>query len=87
MVSRNTGIIRETQTMELSKKVVEALLDLIEIKLSCIQVLDRDDAREVKLLQQARGELCALAGIKPSGEVIPMHALTEASRRPRARAI
>lgn len=79
--------MRETQAMELSKKVVEALLDLIEIKLSCIQVLDRDDAREVKILQQARSELCAQAGIAPTGEVVPMRALAEAARRPRARAI
>ncbi len=73
--------------MELSKKVVEALLDPIEIKLSCIQVLDCDDAREVKILQQASNELCAQAGIAPTGEVVPMCALAEAARRPRARAI
>lgn len=73
--------------MALSKKTIEALLDLVEIKLSCIQVIDRDDAKEVKLLQQARIELCAVAGIEPKGEVIPLKALADATLRPRARAI
>lgn len=73
--------------MDLSKQVIEALLDLIEIKLSCIQVLDRDDAREVKTLQQARVELCTLAGIEPRGEVVPMRVLADAARTPRARAV
>lgn len=71
--------------MELSKKSAEALLDLIEIKLSCIQVLDRDDAREVKTLQTARSELCCLLGIEAKGEVVPMTALAEAARMPRQR--
>jgi hypothetical protein len=71
--------------MEISKKSVEALLDLVEIKLSCIQVLDREDAREVKTLQDARNELFSLLGIEPTGEVIPMGALTAAARTPRAR--
>jgi hypothetical protein len=71
--------------MEISKKSVEALLDLVEIKLSCIQVLDREDAREVKTLQDARNELFSLLGIEPKGEVIPMGALTAAARTPRAR--
>lgn len=71
--------------MLLSKKSIEALLDLVEIKLSCIQVLDREDAREVKNLQDARNELFGLLGIEPKGEVIPMGALAAAARTPRAR--
>jgi hypothetical protein len=71
--------------MVLSKKSIEALLDLVEIKLSCIQVLDREDAREVKNLQDARNELCGLLGIEPKGEVIPMGALAAAARTPRVR--
>lgn len=71
--------------MELSKKSIEALLDLIEIKLSCIQVIDRDDAREVKTLQTARVELYGVLGVEPKGEVIPMQALAEAARTPRPR--
>jgi hypothetical protein len=71
--------------MEISKKSIEALLDLVEIKLSCIQVLDREDAREVKTLQDARNELFGLLGIEPKGEVIPMGALAAAARTPRVR--
>ena len=32
--------------MTLSKRSIETLVDLVEIKLSCIQIVDRDDARE-----------------------------------------
>ncbi len=41
----------------LSKRSVETLIDLVEIKLSCIQVFDRDDAKELAALEQARREL------------------------------
>ena len=41
----------------LTKRSVETLIDLVEIKLSCIQVFDRDDAKELAALEQARREL------------------------------
>lgn len=41
----------------LSKRSVETLIDLVEIKLSCLQVFDRDDAKELATLEQARKEL------------------------------
>lgn len=41
----------------LSKRSVETLIDLVEIKLSCLQVFDRDDAREQAALELARREL------------------------------
>jgi len=44
----------------LTKRSVETLIDLVEIKLSCIQVFDRDDAKELAALEQARRELVAL---------------------------
>ena len=44
----------------LSKRTIETLNDLVEIKLSCIQVFDRDDAREMAALERARRELAAL---------------------------
>lgn len=71
--------------MKLTKKSIEALLDLIEIKLSCIQVIDREDAREVKTLQMAREELCGLIGVAPKGDIVPLNALAEAAKTPRAR--
>ena len=45
-----------------SGPTAELLLDLVEIKLGCIEVYDRDDARELKALQKARKELCSLLG-------------------------
>ena len=44
----------------LSKKSLETLLDLVEIKLSCIEVYDRDDDRERRRLEACRDELIAL---------------------------
>ncbi|MBI3711047.1 MAG: hypothetical protein HY246_25665 [Proteobacteria bacterium] len=59
--------------MSLSRRSAQALIDLVEIKLSCMQVLDREDARELAVLEHARRELMALAGIKPSqAEVVPI---------------
>lgn len=46
--------------MALSRRSIENLLDLVEIKLSAIQVLDREDAREVRHLETCRRELLAL---------------------------
>ena len=46
--------------MSLSKQVLETLIDLVEIKLSCVEVYDREDAREVSALEQCRRELQAL---------------------------
>lgn len=46
--------------MALSRQSIENLLDLVEIKLSCLEVVDRDDARELKLLETCRDELMGL---------------------------
>ncbi len=48
--------------MLISKCTLETLLDLVEIKLSCIEVYDREDSRELAKLEQCRKELLALAG-------------------------
>ncbi len=61
--------------MSMSKRSVETLLDLVEIKLSSMQVLDREDARELALLESCRRDLLAmrasLKGPKASGKVVP----------------
>jgi hypothetical protein len=44
----------------LSKRALETLIDLVEIKLSCIEVWDKEDAREQASLELARRELQAL---------------------------
>lgn len=69
--------------MQLSEKTLEALLDLVEIKLSCIQVFDRDDAREVATLERAKQELKLLSG---NGDVVPFPG-TERRRRGRPRKV
>ncbi|WP_420348648.1 hypothetical protein [Pelagibius sp.] len=48
--------------MGLSKSSVETLIDLVEIKLSCVEVYDRDDSRELLNLQRCKDELAVLAG-------------------------
>ena len=50
--------------MSLSKRSIEALVDLVEIKLSCLDVFDREDAREKAILENARRELIAIASGK-----------------------
>jgi len=67
----------------LTSKSVETLIDLVEIKLSCLEVWDREDARERKALEIALKELVAMrAGIKrPSStgaEIAPLRAATAA---------
>ncbi|MPY71938.1 MAG: hypothetical protein GEU92_17875 [Alphaproteobacteria bacterium] len=46
--------------MNLSKQSIENLLDLVEIKIGCLQVIDRDDARELKHLEVCRRELMGM---------------------------
>ncbi len=46
--------------MSLSKRTVEMLLDLVEIKISYMDVSDREDARDLQVLERCRAELKAL---------------------------
>jgi hypothetical protein len=46
--------------MSLSKRSIEMLLDLVEIKLSYMDVSDREDARDMHVLERCREELRAL---------------------------
>ena len=55
----------------LSKRTIETLNDLVEIKLSCIQVFDRDDAKEMAALERARRELAALLPNRNGQTVVP----------------
>lgn len=52
--------------MSLSKRSIDVLTDLLENKLSCMQVYDRDDSRELAILEQCRRELLALRN--PTGD-------------------
>jgi len=59
--------------MSLSKKCVESLLDLVDNKLTSIQVFDREDAREVMILETCKRELQGLLVPRPAsgGTVVP----------------
>ncbi len=56
--------------MNLSRKSIETLLDLVEIKLSRFQVHDQEDTRELTVLERCRTELMAFIDPKGSGEVL-----------------
>jgi hypothetical protein len=60
--------------MSLSKRTVETLIDLVEIKLSCMEVFDREDAREQAALELARRELQTLMAPKAKAPVVQLHA-------------
>ena len=47
--------------MSLSKSAVETLIDLVEIKLSCMEIYDREDSKEIAGLEQCKSELQALS--------------------------
>jgi hypothetical protein len=49
--------------MKVSKRSIEALLDLVEIKLSTIEVTDREDERERARLETARDELLQMQSL------------------------
>src|SRR3546814_3981068 len=46
----------------LNRGTAELLMDLVEIKLGCMEVWDREDARELRALEKARVELAAVLG-------------------------
>ena len=46
--------------MSLSKRSVEMLLDLVEIKLSYMDISDREDQRDLQVLERCREELRSL---------------------------
>ncbi len=72
--------------MSLSKRVVETLIDLVEIKLSCFEVYDREDKREIASLESCRKELQKLLGgaAESAGAVAELAA--QLKGRPRATA-
>lgn len=56
--------------MLLAKQSVESLINLIEVKLNCLQIHDSEDSRIVKHLEQCRDELCELIRETPKGEIV-----------------
>ncbi len=54
-----TRPISETKMTTFSSRTVTTLIDLVEIKLSCLDITDRDDRAELRLLKHALAELTA----------------------------
>ena len=52
--------------MALTRRSIATLLDLVEIKLSCIEVVDREDHRELKTLRACREELLQMLDREPA---------------------
>ena len=42
---------------QFTPRSIETLIDLVEIKLSCLDVMDREDREELKALQRSLAEL------------------------------
>lgn len=57
--------------MSISKRTVETLLDLVEVKLSYMQVSDREDQRELAQLENCRRELRGLMSVAAAGKTRP----------------
>ncbi|MGO1117298.1 hypothetical protein ACTL6U_01225 [Rhodovibrionaceae bacterium A322] len=53
----------------LTPQSLETLIDLVEVKLSCFEVWDRDDKRELMLLEHTLSNLKALAGDESTAPV------------------
>jgi hypothetical protein len=68
--------------MSISKRSVEMLLDLVEIKISYMDVADREDARDLVVLEQCREELRGLTNGAPRSTVSSTM-LARQVRRPR----
>jgi len=64
--------------MSLSKRSIEMLLDLVEIKISSMDVADREDARHLQMLERCRAELKAV----DSGESVSLVSFASPARRP-----
>ena len=58
--------------MALTKNSVEALIDLVEIKLSCIEVYDTHDRQSVSRLEHCRRELYDLVGEAPKADMVSL---------------
>jgi hypothetical protein len=68
--------------MSLSKRTIEMLLDLVEIKISYMDIADREDARDLQALERCRSELRALDRREAADVVAFASATAGSSRRP-----
>ncbi len=71
---------KHVHTTKFSQDALTTLLDLIEIKLQSMEVFDREDAREAKILAEARCEIAAILGLVVTPVTPPRQISTAASR-------
>lgn len=55
--------------MGLSTKSLETLIDLVEIKLSCFEIYDREDRRTQLVLQDCLKELSTLSSVGANNDM------------------
>ncbi len=67
--------------MSMNERTLETLTDLVEIKLSMMEVFDRDDAREVANLERCRDELVTMIRGLKKGEVVSIAGRKRGRRR------
>ena len=73
--------------MTMTQRSLETLIDLVEIKLSCLEVYDKDDARELAKLEVCLKELNTLAGRETSQSQGVVSFTGQGRSRPRAAAV
>lgn len=56
--------------MVLSAPSITNLLDLVEIRISCFEVFDREDEREMKNLELCRAELLEMQSVVMQSSVV-----------------
>jgi len=59
LIRYSPDVLEPCAMSSLSQRSIETLLDLVEIKLSCLEIYDREDTREKSYLENARRELGA----------------------------
>ena len=69
--------------MSLSKRTIEMLIDLVEIKISYMDIADREDARDLQALERCKAELKAL-DCREAEVVVPFTGSARRPGRPRA---
>ena len=70
--------------MALSQRTLDTLVDLVEIKLSCLEIYDREDSRELQNLERCRDELLNMTKKLDSSPAEVVAIDTKKSRRKQA---
>lgn len=70
--------------MAISQRTLDTLVDLVEIKLSCLEIYDREDTRELQNLERCRDELLNMTQKLDSSPAEVVDIDTKKSRRKRA---